>query len=84
MVGGITSFGAGGWDQTSWDKLIPIDMAGGTIGLALTRTLWTARDLTRLTGKIISTRREADDDYYFEREQVRRDRAMRARRRVRR
>lgn len=32
MVGGITSFGAGGWDQTSWDKLIPIDMAGGTIG----------------------------------------------------
>lgn len=32
MVGGHTSFGAGGWDQTSWDKLIPIDMAGGTIG----------------------------------------------------
>lgn len=32
MVGGITSFGAGGWDQTAWDKLIPIDMAGGTIG----------------------------------------------------
>ncbi len=32
MVGGITSFGAGGWDQTSWDKLIPIDMAGGAIG----------------------------------------------------
>jgi uncharacterized membrane protein len=32
MVGGITSFGAGGWDQTVWDKLIPIDMAGGKIG----------------------------------------------------
>lgn len=32
MVGGITSFGAGGWDQTAWDKLIPIDMAGGTLG----------------------------------------------------
>lgn len=32
MIGGITSFGAGGWDQTAWDQLIPIDMAGGTIG----------------------------------------------------
>jgi len=32
MVGGITSFGAGGWDQTVWDKLIPVDMSGGTIG----------------------------------------------------
>ncbi len=32
MIGGHTSFGSGGWDQTSWDKLIPIDMAGGTIG----------------------------------------------------
>lgn len=32
MVGGITSFGAGGWDQTSWDQLIPIDMAGGALG----------------------------------------------------
>ena len=32
MVGGITSFGAGKWDQTVWDQLIPIDMAGGTIG----------------------------------------------------
>lgn len=32
MVGGITSFGAGGWDQTVWDKLIPVDMTGGTIG----------------------------------------------------
>ena len=32
MVGGITSFGAGGWDQTAWDQLIPIDMAGGDLG----------------------------------------------------
>ena len=28
MVGGHTSFGAGGWDQTAWDKLIPFDMTG--------------------------------------------------------
>lgn len=32
MVGGITSFGAGRWDQTAWDQLIPIDMAGGALG----------------------------------------------------
>jgi uncharacterized membrane protein len=32
MVGGITSFGAGGWDQTAWDKLIPVDMSGGALG----------------------------------------------------
>jgi uncharacterized membrane protein len=32
MVGGITSFGAGNWDQTVWDKLIPIDMTGGAFG----------------------------------------------------
>ncbi|HET6882033.1 MAG TPA: glutamine amidotransferase [Pirellulales bacterium] len=32
MVGGITSFGAGGWDQTVWDKLIPVDMQGGNLG----------------------------------------------------
>jgi uncharacterized membrane protein len=32
MVGGITSFGSGGWDQTVWDKLIPADMSGGSIG----------------------------------------------------
>ncbi len=32
MVGGITSFGAGGWDQTVWDQLIPVDMRGGRIG----------------------------------------------------
>jgi uncharacterized membrane protein len=28
MVGGHTSFGSGGWDQTVWDKLIPFDMTG--------------------------------------------------------
>src|SRR6516162_4471584 len=28
MVGGNTSFGAGFWDQTAWDKLIPVDMSG--------------------------------------------------------
>lgn len=32
MVGGLTSFGAGGWDQTVWDQLIPVDMAGGVLG----------------------------------------------------
>ncbi len=32
MVGGMTSFGAGGWDQTVWDQLIPVDMTGGRIG----------------------------------------------------
>lgn len=32
MVGGITSFGAGGWDQTVWDQLIPVDMSGGVRG----------------------------------------------------
>jgi uncharacterized membrane protein len=32
MVGGITSFGAGGWDQTVWDQLIPVDMTGGNLG----------------------------------------------------
>ncbi len=32
MVGGITSFGAGGWDQTVWDQLIPVDMSGGNLG----------------------------------------------------
>jgi uncharacterized membrane protein len=26
MVGGETSFGSGGWDQTVWDGLIPVDM----------------------------------------------------------
>ena len=28
MIGGYTSFGAGGWDQTIWDGLIPVDMNG--------------------------------------------------------
>lgn len=32
MVGGHTSFGSGRWDQTAWDQLIPIDMAGGDLG----------------------------------------------------
>jgi hypothetical protein len=32
MVGGITSFGAGRWDSTVWDQLIPIDMTGGALG----------------------------------------------------
>src|SRR5262249_42886850 len=29
MIGGYTSFGSGGWDQTVWDALIPVDMSGG-------------------------------------------------------
>jgi uncharacterized membrane protein len=29
MVGGNTSFGAGYWDQTVWNELIPVDMSGG-------------------------------------------------------
>jgi uncharacterized membrane protein len=28
MVGGNTSFGAGGWDRTVWDQLIPVKMSG--------------------------------------------------------
>ena len=28
MVGGNTSFGAGGWDRTVWDRLIPVKMSG--------------------------------------------------------
>jgi uncharacterized membrane protein len=32
MIGGHTSFGSGNWDQTAWDKLIPVDMTGGTVG----------------------------------------------------
>ena len=32
MVGGNTSFGAGGWDRTIWDQLIPVDMQGGPLG----------------------------------------------------
>jgi branched-chain amino acid transport system ATP-binding protein len=36
-------------------------------------------ELTRLTGKLISTRKADDDEYYFEKERIRRDRSMRAR-----
>jgi hypothetical protein len=28
MIGGNRSFGPGGWDQTVWDGLIPVDMSG--------------------------------------------------------
>jgi uncharacterized membrane protein len=28
MIGGNTSFGAGFWDKTVWDNLIPVDMSG--------------------------------------------------------
>ncbi|MEO6653461.1 MAG: ABC transporter ATP-binding protein, partial [Ilumatobacteraceae bacterium] len=37
------------------------------------------RELGRLTGRTVSTRREEDDDYYLEIERQRRDRSMRAR-----
>ncbi|MFT4615954.1 MAG: branched-chain amino acid transport system ATP-binding protein [Ilumatobacter sp.] len=37
------------------------------------------RELSRLTGRTVSTRREQDDDYYLEIERQRRDRSMRAR-----
>ena len=37
------------------------------------------RELARLTGRTVSTRREEDDDHYLEIERVRRDRSMRAR-----
>ena len=39
------------------------------------------RELTRLSGAIVSTRREEDDDYYFEGERQRREWAQRMRRR---
>jgi uncharacterized membrane protein len=32
MIGGNTSFGAGFWDQTVWDGLIPVDMGGTSNG----------------------------------------------------
>jgi uncharacterized membrane protein len=32
MVGGRTSFGAGEWDQTVWDQLIPVKMSGDRPG----------------------------------------------------
>ena len=35
MIGGHTSFGSGGWDQTIWDGLIPVDMNGQGQALAL-------------------------------------------------
>ena len=40
MVGGVTSFGSGGWDQTVWDGLIPVDMSGH--GLARSEHFWGA------------------------------------------
>ncbi len=38
MVGGNTSFGGGGWDQTIWDGMIPIDMSGQ--GPVRSKTYW--------------------------------------------
>ena len=32
MIGGNASFGSGGWDQTIWDGLIPVDMRGHGAG----------------------------------------------------
>jgi uncharacterized membrane protein len=32
MIGGVTSFGSGGWDQSLWDGLIPVDMSGRGAG----------------------------------------------------
>ena len=39
------------------------------------------RELTRLSGAVVSTRSEKDDDYYFEGERQRREWAQRMRRR---
>ena len=39
------------------------------------------KELARLSGKIVSTRKAEDDDYYLEIERQRRDRSMRARKR---
>jgi uncharacterized membrane protein len=39
MVGGNTSFGAGFWDRTVWDGLIPVDM-GGTVRSPGRGTCW--------------------------------------------
>lgn len=39
MVGGVTSFGAGLYDQTVWDQLIPVDMTGG-VGQFGAGVLW--------------------------------------------
>lgn len=38
MIGGNTSFGAGGWDSTIWDQLIPVDMTSGAVAGA--GTMW--------------------------------------------
>ncbi len=38
MIGGNTSFGGGGWDQTIWDGMIPIDMSGQ--GTQRSKTYW--------------------------------------------
>ena len=38
MIGGNTSFGGGGWDQTIWDGMIPIDMSGR--GPVRSQTYW--------------------------------------------
>jgi hypothetical protein len=38
------------------------------------------RDVARQTGKIVSTRRAEDDDYYFDKEQELREYARRIRR----
>ena len=38
MIGGNTSFGGGGWDQTIWDGMIPIDMSGR--GTRRSETYW--------------------------------------------
>lgn len=43
MVGGNTSFGAGGWDRTVWDQLIPVDMQGGPLGRGTTYTMFHVR-----------------------------------------
>ena len=40
MIGGNTSFGSGGWDQTVWDGLIPVDMSGR--GPARSENYWGA------------------------------------------
>ena len=32
MIGGNRSFGSGGWDQTVWDGMIPVDMSGHGVG----------------------------------------------------
>lgn len=38
MIGGNTSFGGGGWDQTIWDGMIPVDMSGR--GTFRSQTYW--------------------------------------------